>query len=128
MKRHSAKPAQTLTHTIAVSHVERFVLDWAAAWSRQDVDAYLSHYVEGFRPESGASHPVWKDQRRERLMRPRSISVEISELEVIPQDAQHVQARFVHDYRANHYRDRVSKTFELMREGDHWRIVRELSP
>lgn len=127
MKRHSAKPAQTLTHTIAVSHVERFVLDWAAAWSRQDVDAYLSHYIEGFRPESGASHPVWRDQRRERLLRPRSISVEISELEVIPQDAQHVQARFVQDYRANHYRDRVSKRLDLMLEGDEWRIVREIT-
>ena len=130
MEETSAAPSpnkETHADTIAVSHVERFVLDWAAAWSRQDVDAYLSHYVEGFRPESGASHPVWRDQRRERLMRPSSISVEISELEVIPQDAQHVQARFVQDYRANHYRDRVSKRLDLMLEGDEWIIVRELS-
>jgi hypothetical protein len=47
---------------------------------------------------------------------------------VIPQDAQHVQTRFVQDYRANHYRDRVTKTLDLMREGGEWRIVRELSP
>ena len=70
---------------------------------------------------------MWRDQRRERLLRPRSISVEISELEVIPQDAQHVQARFVQDYRANQYRDRVSKRLDLMLEGDEWSIVREIS-
>ena len=115
------------TEAIALNQVKNFVLDWAAAWSRQDVDAYLSHYAEDFRPASDTSHTVWRDQRRERLMRPRSISVEISELEVIPQDAQHVQARFVQDYRANHYRDRVSKRLDLMLEGDEWRIVREIS-
>ena len=115
------------TEAIALNQVKNFVLDWAAVWSRQDVDAYLSHYAEDFRPASDTSHTVWREQRRERLMRPRSISVEISELEVIPQDAQHVQARFVQNYRANHYRDRDTKTLALMREGGEWRIVRELS-
>jgi Flp pilus assembly protein TadD len=119
--------AETGPEAIALSKVRSFVLDWAAAWSRQDVDAYLAHYAEGFRPASGTSHTVWRDQRRERLMRPKSISVEVSELEVIPQDARHVQARFVQDYRANHYRDRVTKTLDLMREGGEWRIVRELN-
>ncbi len=113
--------------SISVRHVESFVRDWAAAWSRQDVDAYLSHYAADFRPPGGASHTVWKEQRRERLLRPRSISVEISELEVIPRDSRHVQATFVQDYRANHYRDRVTKTLYLMRAGGEWRIVRELS-
>lgn len=130
MEEMSAAPSaktEAESESIELSHVESFVLDWAAAWSRQDVDAYLSHYAEDFRPASGTSHTVWRDQRRERLMRPRSISVKISELEVIPQDAQHIQARFVQDYRANHYRDRVTKTLDLMREGDEWRIVRELS-
>ena len=118
---------QVEPEAIALSNVKNFVLDWAAAWSRQDLDTYLAHYAEDFRPASGTSHAVWREQRRERLMQPKSISVEISELEVIPQGAQHVQARFVQDYRANHYRDRVTKTLDLMREGGEWRIVRELS-
>jgi tetratricopeptide (TPR) repeat protein len=126
-------PAAPLPNTdakpdsIALSRVENFVRDWAAAWSRQDVEAYLLHYADDFRPADGTSHAMWKDQRRERLMRPRSISVEISELEVIPLDEQHVEARFVQAYRANHYRDRVSKALYLMRVGGDWRIVQEVS-
>jgi len=124
----SAQPQSAMeAQTSAVPDVEAFVRDWAAAWSRQDVEGYLARYAASFRPAHGASREAWEKQRRERVLRPRSISVEISALEVVPLDQQHVKVTFVQAYRADHYRDQVSKALWLMLAGGDWKILREVS-
>ncbi len=112
---------------ISAAEIKAFVDSWADAWSRQDVSAYLTHYADSFRPADGTDRATWEAQRQERLTRPRSISVQIDDFELTPMDADHVQVQFVQRYRANHYRDRVTKTLFLMRMDDAWRIVGEVS-
>lgn len=103
------------------------MLGWAAAWSRQDVDAYLAQYASDFSPPDGASRAAWASGRRERLTRPKSISVEIRDLEVTVLDGDRAQATFEQGYRASHYRDQTRKTLDLQLEDGAWRILREQS-
>jgi len=114
-----AEPAAT------TAGIEAFVRSWAAAWSRQDVDDYLSHYATDFLPANGGSRSAWAAERRDRLTRPTSISVEISDLEVDISDDGRAQVSFKQAYRASHYRDEVGKTLDLTREDGAWKILRE---
>ena len=109
------------------AEIEAFVRHWAAAWSRQDVDDYLSHYAIDFLPADGSSRIVWAAQRRERLTRPKSISVEISDLQITALDDGRARVGFEQAYRASHYQDQVDKTLELTREDGAWKIVREVN-
>jgi hypothetical protein len=112
---------------IPAATVEAFVRDWAADWSRQDVDGYLSRYAADFQPPDGASRAAWAEDRRLRLTQPKVISVQVSAFEIVPLDGQHVTVSFEQAYRANHYRDRVRKTLDLVFEGGGWKILKELS-
>ena len=103
------------------------MLGWAAAWSRQDVDAYLAQYASDFSPPDGASRAAWAAGRRERLTRPESIEVEIRDLEVTVLGGDRAQATFEQAYRASHYRDQTNKTLDLRLEDGAWKIVRERS-
>jgi hypothetical protein len=107
--------------------IQTFVRDWAADWSRQDVEAYLARYADDFRPADGSSRTVWEQQRRQRLTGPGEISVEVGALEVEPLDGQHARVTFEQAYRASHYQDRVSKTLYLRLNGSGWQILGELS-
>ena len=110
-----------------IGDVEDFIRSWASAWSRQDVGAYLSHYSGQFRAESGISRSAWAAQRRVRVAKPKVVQVKVSAIDVKPVDENRVKATFKQAYRANHYRDRVTKTLELAYEGDRWKITRETS-
>ncbi|MEO8717462.1 MAG: Wzy polymerase domain-containing protein, partial [Burkholderiales bacterium] len=50
---------------------------WAAAWSRQDVNAYLASYAKDFRTPNGEPRDAWEKVRRTRLSAPKSIAVKI---------------------------------------------------
>ena len=100
---------------------------WAAAWSQQDVDRYLSHYSPVFQPANGLNRDAWVVQRRKRVEEPAFVEVQVDNLRIEPVTADRVTVRFVQAYRASHYRDRVEKTLEVHREAGAWRIVREYS-
>jgi hypothetical protein len=107
--------------------VEQFVRDWATVWSRQDVEGYLARYADDFRPADGVSRADWAAQRHDRLTRPKVISVEVSGLEVVALDDRRARVTFDQAYRANHYRDRVRKTLDLVRDAGEWKILDETS-
>jgi len=104
---------------------EGAVRSWAAAWSAQDVDGYLSAYSSSFRPESG-SRATWAAQRRERVAKPSYIQVDISNL-TIDVNGELATATFRQAYASGNYRDEVTKTLELGWENGQWKIRREFS-
>ena len=61
------------------------------------------------------------------MAKPKVVQVKVSAIDVKPVDENRVKATFKQAYRANHYRDRVTKTLELAYEGDRWKITRETS-
>jgi len=107
--------------------VVQAVRDWAAAWSSQDVEAYLGFYAEGFLPPAGMSRGDWAEQRRERLSAPEFIRVDIDNVRVNPLDPGVAQVRFRQDYESDTYGDSVIKTLLMKHNGDRWLIAEEHS-
>lgn len=100
---------------------------WAAAWSTQDVEEYLSFYAPDFDPGSGLSRAAWESQRRQRLTRPENIEVTLSDFQVRNLSPDNVEVEVIQGYRSDHYADRTRKLFVLTAEGESWMIEREES-
>ncbi len=106
--------------------VLEMVASWAAAWSAQRTDAYLSFYSQAYRPPDKIGLAEWRELRRDRISRPRRIEVEITDLEVELLDAERARVSFQQDYASDEYRDRVRKVLELVLEDGQWKIQQEL--
>lgn len=107
-----------------LAEVQKRVQDWAAAWSARNVHDYLAAYAPDFHPAK-TSRAAWEKQRLDRITRPKSIEVAVSDLRVEVQDESHATATFKQDYHSDRYRDSVRKTLKLEKAGDAWLIVDE---
>lgn len=98
---------------------------WAAAWSSQDVDAYLSSYAPEVSPDPVLARPAWVAQRRKRLAAPAFIDVQVDRLQVRRIDAERVTVTFEQRYRSDTFEDRVRKELSLRHGDDGWKITAE---
>ncbi len=98
---------------------------WAQAWAGRDLDGYFASYAQDYRPRSGADHEGWRQQRRERILGPRRISVKISNLSVQSNDGRSASVVFDQAYRSNLLDSTVVKRMSLQNTGDGWKITRE---
>ncbi|MFV2060955.1 MAG: hypothetical protein ACC653_09745 [Gammaproteobacteria bacterium] len=100
---------------------------WAAAWSAQDVDLYLSFYNKRFTPENGTARKIWVTQRQSRLLKPRWIEVRLSNFSFEQQSKNQAAVQATQNYRSNSFRDRSKKKFLLTRSDDGWQILNEVN-
>jgi tetratricopeptide (TPR) repeat protein len=119
-----AKPAPTSPATTEKA-IKDAVTHWAQAWSAKDVDSYLAAYASDFSAD-GMSRSKWEAQRRDRLTKPKTIEVKISNLK-IKQQGDTASATFRQAYRSDRHRSTVTKTLELALQNGQWRIVKESS-
>jgi len=108
----------------ALAQLERATANWAAAWSRKDVPAYLAFYARGFQPPAGLSRIEWEKQRNERLNRPGSIKVAIDDLKVVA-DGDGWRVTFRQHYRATGLESTATKSMRWVHEGGRWLIQAE---
>jgi len=108
----------------ALVQLERATANWAAAWSRKDVPAYLAFYARGFQPPPGLSRSEWEKQRHERLNRPGSIKVTIDDLKVVT-DGDGWRVTFRQHYRATGLESTATKSMRWVHEGGRWLIQAE---
>ena len=99
--------------------------NWAAAWSAQDVEGYLAHYGEEFRPPKKLSRTRWEAQRRVRLKKPSYIDVTVIDPKVRMDSDDRARLTFVQRYQSSTYGDRVRKSLVMRREAGGWKIVSE---
>ncbi|MDR0672244.1 MAG: tetratricopeptide repeat protein [Zoogloeaceae bacterium] len=111
----AANDHQALTRTLAA---------WAAAWSRQDVRAYLGHYASGFKPSGGMSRKAWEAERAERLKRPKWIKVGYDTPQ-IRVEGREATVRFRQNYQTPSLRNATQKTLTFVRVGNAWQIISE---
>lgn len=104
-----------------------YVNAWATAWSKQDIEGYVSAYGSNYQPQDNQSRSEWESKRRERLASPGKISLQLSQPSVSFLDDDLAMVKFVQDYRSDSYQDTVRKTLLMERENGNWRIVREQS-
>lgn len=102
------------------------VESWASAWSSQDVEKYMEFYGDNFQPAGGESLPQWRTTRRQRLTTPEFIRIEILSVETRFINAQRAQATIAQRYESNTYQGTALKDLLLERQGNQWKIVREL--
>lgn len=108
-----------------IANIRETVMEWAKAWSKKDVDTYLSYYGSAFVPPDQKSLNEWKAGRKIRLTKPRFIRVDISNLSITMHGVDHAQASFVQNYLSDTYSDRTKKTLLLRNEKGKWLIVEE---
>jgi TPR repeat protein len=102
------------------------VRDWATAWSRKDVDAYLSYYADDFRTPNGESRSDWAAQRRARIDSRKRIAVEILAPRVaMNSNGSEATLVFTQNYSSDQIAETSAKTLLLVRRDAAWKIVQE---
>ena len=98
---------------------------WAAAWSSKNVKKYLAFYADDFRTPDGESRAAWEATRQERISKPKSIHVGISDATVKFGDNSHATVKFRQSYRASHLKTSGHKTLVMVLSGGKWLIQEE---
>ncbi len=107
--------------------LDPFLQAWIEDWERKDLEAYLAHYSRDFEPPGNLNLAAWRDQRRNSLLKPSFIDVEIKNIRRQSTGAASAQLTFNQVYRSNLYNDQVLKTLVLRWEDERWKIVKEES-
>ena len=109
-------------------NIKQTINAWSQAWSSKDIESYLSFYSDNFMfPKKFSSRNEWEGQRYQSFESAGNIQVTLTNMKVTFTDETHARVTFSQDYRSDTYRDRVKKTLSLQKEGDTWKITRELS-
>ncbi len=99
--------------------------DWAAAWSANDVAKYLAFYANDFKVPNSESRSAWEKQRHERIAKPKSIQVSISDAKVRLLDNSHAFISFRQTYRSGTLKTSTLKTLEMVKLSSKWQILEE---
>ncbi len=103
------------------------VQTWAKAWSTRNLDGYFAAYDSDFRPENGLARADWESQRRERIRKPQSINVAVSNISVVRVEGERMQAQFRQKYTSDLLSNEITKVLEFRNSGGTWKIVREFA-
>ena len=104
--------------------VLKSVQGWAAVWSAKNARDYLAAYAAEFKPD-GMSREAWEKQRLDRISKPKTIEVALSDINVSMEDDNHATVSFTQNYRSDNYRDQVEKTLQMVNQSGHWLIAEE---
>lgn len=139
------EPAKTEPHKIEAPKVEpkskpepapvtinqseevlKVVRQWAADWSKKDINSYLAAYARDFKPAGGLTRAQWEAERRTRITGRGKIRVEISQptVSIIGDTA---KVNFRQRYRSSNYTNTTRKTLSLSRQNGQWLIVSEVA-
>ena len=105
--------------------VETAVLNWANAWSAQDVNAYIASYGNEFVPPKKMSRKEWEKERRIRLKRPSFIKVTLTDMKINLHGKDYAEVRFNQAYLSDTYGDKVNKELLMRKINDKWLITQE---
>jgi hypothetical protein len=93
---------------------------WRDAWVNMKPEAYFEFYAKKY-----TSRDSWKAARKARLLGAQKISLELSDINIVMQDAKHATSSFQQDYRSSSYKDVLQKTLHWEEFGGKWQIVNE---
>ena len=101
---------------------------WAQAWSKRDVDGYLSYYAKDFKPPNGESRAAWEKSRRARISGAKLITVAVGSPKVTMDSANQATVKFRQAYRSDSFKAAGAKTLVMVKGGDgRWQIQQEKS-
>jgi tetratricopeptide (TPR) repeat protein len=98
---------------------------WAQAWSKKDVEGYLSHYAKDFRTPKGEQRAQWEKDRRTRISAPKSIAVSVASPKVTMTGSNQANVTFRQTYRSDVFKGTSTKTLLFVRQDGRWLIQQE---
>ena len=107
------------------SEVLKSVNAWASAWSSKNANKYLAFYASNFKTPNGESRADWEAMRQDRISKPKSIHVGISDATVNFSDDAHATVKFRQSYQASHLHTSSHKTLQMVKSDGKWLIQEE---
>lgn len=107
------------------SEVTVAVDGWLTAWSKKDVQTYLSHYAKSFQPPDGLSRKAWETERSQRVGKPGKIEVGREKLTVKAEGSDKAIVRFRQNYKSPGFSSSSGKTLVLIKHDGKWLIQEE---
>jgi tetratricopeptide (TPR) repeat protein len=108
----------------AESEVIQTIRDWAGAWSRKDVKAYLAFYAGNFQTPKGMTLRNWQTERRQRIDKPGRLQVAVTDIKIAV-SGDKATARFRQQYVSATFKSMANKTLVFVKTGDRWLILQE---
>src|SRR3990172_4840256 len=105
--------------------VIKAVRGWAEAWSKKDVDAYLTFYARDFKTPNGQARGAWEKSRRQRITAPKHIEVNLEGLKVGAINGNITTVSFRQHYRSDSFKGDSNKTLDMVRVDGKWLIRQE---
>jgi tetratricopeptide (TPR) repeat protein len=124
MAKPGTKDAPDASIDAVKSEIAGIVRNWAAAWSRKDVTAYLSFYASDFQTPKGMARRAWEAERRQRIDKPGRLLVTVDDIRVSASGAT-VTARFRQRYASATFNSTTGKTLVFVKSGGRWLILQE---
>ncbi len=101
------------------------VRGWASAWSKKDVAGYLAHYAKDFKTPKGESRADWEKARRQRIIAPKKIEVEVESPKVSIGGDNAASVSFRQVYRSDLIKASGTKTLVMVKSNGKWLIHEE---
>lgn len=120
----SATPAPAQPSAATEDSAKAAVLAWAKAWSARDVNSYLAAYAPTFETPDKLSRAAWEAQRKDRIERQKSISVDVT-IKSTKVTGNEAVVVFRQAYRADTIKSDNTKTIRLVRVANRWLIQSE---
>jgi hypothetical protein len=105
--------------------IARLVDAWLEAWSAKDIDRYGAYYASDFKSQGGANLKAWLAYKDQLNRQYRFIRVTRKNM-VVKKDKGRRTVSFVQTYASNRFKAVGIKQLVLKREGDQWKIYREI--
>jgi ketosteroid isomerase-like protein len=119
------KPAAETSKGDSNEAVLAAVHAWAKAWSAKNVGGYLKSYAPDLVLPKGENRASWEKTRKERIGKPKSISVTIASPEVKVIDSTHAKVTFKQVYRSSGLNSETGKTLLMVKSNGKWLIHEE---
>ncbi|WP_288843157.1 tetratricopeptide repeat protein [uncultured Deefgea sp.] len=99
------------------------VEDWANAWSKQNVGAYVNSYAKAFKAPGGRA--AWEKDRQSKIAGPKSINVKVSRVKVSMLDENNAKVTLRQSYQSDRLSSNTTKTLLMQKNGNRWLILEE---
>ena len=123
----AAQPSAKASPASAEAQVKAAVNEWAKAWSDKNVAAYLAAYAPDFETPGGEARGTWEQQRRERIEKPKSISVNVK-INSATVNGLEAVVTLRQGYRSDSFKSNSTKTLRMVKNGEKWQIRQERVP
>ncbi len=119
-----APAAQKAPASDADAQITDTINAWAKAWSDKKAAAYLAFYAPDFETPGKEARASWEQQRRERIEKPKSISVTVK-INSIKVDGNDAVVNLRQGYRSDSLKSNSTKTLRMVKNGEKWQIRQE---